>query len=78
MLACQEDKRTSKEVARVDFLLMVAAGLTTAGAVALAGYLWRIDMRLTRIEAQLQILLRAIEVDPVETPQKPTPHKTHF
>ena len=60
----------------MDFLLSVAAGLTTAGVVALAGYLWRIDMRLTRIEAQLQIILRAIQLDPEsETPEKATPHK---
>jgi len=62
----------------MDFLLTVAAGLTTAGVVALAGYLWRIDMRLTRIEAQLQIILRAIQLDPVETPEKPTPHKNRI
>jgi len=72
-------RRTRELVRRVDFLITVAAGLTTAGVVALAGYLWRIDMRLTRIEAQLQILLRAIEVDPEpETPQKPNPHKKRF
>ncbi len=60
----------------VDFLFSILAGLVVALLSSIAMSLYRLSMRVSKIEGMLVVLMKAIEVDDPEVLKITTAHKT--